>query len=209
LTRRLVVVALACLSLPAGARADADPASDFLIVRNVFLPYVADIDKDAVDRLETTVRDANERGFKIKVAVIAQPADLGGVFQLYQQPQRYAEFLGKELILVRRGGRLLITMPNGFGYSEGGEPNPRLARALAGLPPPGRDPTKLVESATTAVRRLAAAEGHQLPPPKPIGGGSETRDRIVIGVAVVVSALFLFGGIALVRRLRASGRGTA
>jgi hypothetical protein len=209
LTRRLVVVALACLSLPAGARADADPASDFLIVRNVFLPYVSDIDQDAVDQLETTLRDAGERGFKIKVAVIAQPADLGGVFQLYQQPQRYAEFLGKELILVHRGGRILIAMPNGFGYSERGEPNRRLARALAGLPPPGRDPTKLVQSAATAVRRLAAAEGHKLPPPRPTGDGSATRDRIVIGVAALVSALFLFGGIALVRRLRATGRGTA
>jgi hypothetical protein len=208
LTRRFVVVALAFLSLPAVARADADPASDFLIARNVFLPYVADIDKDAVDRLESTVRDANERGFKIRVAVIAQPADLGGVFQLYMQPQKYAEFLGKELVFVYRG-RLLIAMPNGFGYSRGGEPAPRPARALAGLPAPGNDPTKLVESASTAVRRLAAAAGYQLPPPKPTGGGSETRDRIVIVVAVVISALFLFGGIALVRRLRATDRGGA
>jgi hypothetical protein len=209
LTRRLAVVALlACLCLPAGARADADPASDFLIVRDVFLPYLAKIDKDEIERFETTVRDANARGFKIKVAVIAQPADLGGVFQLYLQPQRYAEFLGKELVFVYRG-RLLIAMPNGFGYSERGEPNPQLARALAGLPAPGRDPNRLVDSATTGVRRLAAAAGYRLPPPKPTGGGSATRDRIVIGVAAVVSALFLFGGVALVRRLRATGRGPA
>jgi hypothetical protein len=209
LTRWVVTLALACLCTPAAGRADADPASDFLIVRNVFLPYLAKIDKGAVDRLEKTVKDANQRGFKIRVAVIAQPADLGGVFQLYRKPQRYAEFLGKELVFVYRG-RLLIAMPNGFGYSERGEPSPRLKQALVGLPPPGADPNKLVEDADTAVRRLAAAEGHRLPPPKPLDGdGSETRDRVVIAVGVVVCALFVFGGIAVARRLRTARRGTA
>jgi hypothetical protein len=205
LTRRLVILVLACLCLPASARADADPASDFLVVRSAFLPLYAQIDPDVVGGLDMVVQDAGERGFKIKVAVIAQPSDLGGIFQLYAQPQRYAELLGQELVFVYRD-RLLIAMPNGFGYSERGKPNPRLARALAGLAPTGRDPTKLVEAATTGVRRLAAAAGLRLPAPKRDGGGSPTRDRIVIGVAAAAGALVIVGGIALVRRIRADGR---
>jgi hypothetical protein len=200
----LAAVVLTCLCVPPAVRADADPASDFLLSRSVFLPYNATIDADVVERLETVVRDAGDRGFRIKVALIAQPYDLGGVFQLYRKPQRYAEFLGQELTFVYRG-RLLVAMPNGFGYADGGAPSPRLARTLAGLQPPGRDPTKLAEAATIAVRRLAAAAGHLLPPPKESGDGSKTRDRIVIAAAVAIG-LVLLATVAIVRRLRAQRR---
>jgi hypothetical protein len=205
--RIAIALALACLALPASARADGDPASDFLITRSVFLPYYAKIDDKAVERLETVVQDAAERRFKIKVALIAQPYDLGSVFQLYRKPQQYAQFLGQELAFAY-GGRLLIAMPNGFGYAEGGTPNPRLAKALSGLPPPGRDPTKLAEAATTGVQRLAAAAGRPLPPPEVGDGTSETRDRVVIAAAVALG-LVLVGGLAMLRRLRLQRREAA
>jgi hypothetical protein len=197
-----VLVALSALAAPPAARADGDPASDFLLFRDVFLPYNADLDKDTIARLETVVRDARERNFTIRVALIAQPYDLGSVFQLYRMPQRYAQFLGQELAFKYRG-RLLVVMPNGFGYGEGGKPNPHLAGALDGLRPPGRDPTALAEGAVTAVLRLAAAAGRPLPPPpKGSGGGSEARDRVTIAAAVAIG-LSLVGGYVLIRRLRA------
>jgi hypothetical protein len=199
-----VLLVLAALVAPAGARADGDPASDFLLFREVFLPYNAEIDKDTVERLDTVVRDAAERRFPIRVALIAQPYDLGSVFQLYRKPQRYAQFLGQELAFKYRG-RLLVAMPNGYGYAEGGQPKPRLAKAVAGLPPPGRDPTRLAEGAVTAVRRLAAAAGRPVPPPKASSGSSETRDRVTI-VAAVAVGLVLIGGFVLVRRLRMQRR---
>jgi hypothetical protein len=199
----LVTLASACAVAAApSARADADPASDVLIGRSVFFPYNATIDERVVERLQTTVADAQERKFRIKVALIAQPYDLGGVFQLYRQPQRYAEFLGKELVALYGDG-MLVAMPNGYGYSEGGEPRPQLARALGRLPAPGADPAKLAEGATTAVRRLAAAAGKPLPPPKSGGGGSETRDRILIGSAAAV-AFAAVAAFVLLRRARAS-----
>jgi hypothetical protein len=208
LKRRVaVVLALACLAAPAAARADGDPASDFLITRDVFLPYNAKIPDDTLAQLETVVRDAGERKFKIRVALISQPYDLGSVFQLYEKPQAYAQFLGQELAFAY-GGRLLVAMPNGFGYAEGGRPNPRLAKALAGLPPPGRDPTKLAAAATTAVQRLAAAAGKPLPPPEPGGGSSETRDRVVIAAAAALG-IALVAGLAMLRRLRLQRRETA
>jgi hypothetical protein len=208
-TKRIVVgVVLACLfCVPGSARADGDPASDFLVVRRVFLPYNAKIEPDAVARLDAVVRDAAERRFTIRVALIAQPYDLGSVFQLYRQPQRYAEFLGQELAFAYRG-RLLVAMPNGFGYAEAGKANPRLARALADLRRPGRDPTKLAGAATTAVRRLAAAAGHRLPPPKPSRDGSETSDRIVIAAAAA-AGIALLTGLGLLRRILAQKRAAA
>jgi hypothetical protein len=202
-----LVLALACLAAPTAARADGDPASDFLISRDVFLPYNAKIEGDTLARLETVVRDAGERKFKIRVALISQPYDLGSVFQLYQKPKRYAQFLGQELAFAY-GGRLLVVMPNGFGYAEGGRPNPRLAKALAGLPPPGRDPTKLAAAATTAVQRLAAAAGKPLPPPEVRDDSSETRDRVVIA-AVAALGIALVVGLAMLRRLRLQRRETA
>jgi hypothetical protein len=199
-TRLLLACGLAvCLAVPAAALADGDPASDFLISQRVFLPYGKQPDADAVKELQAIVDEANARGFKIRVAVIAQPTDLGTVFQLFKIPEKYARFLGQELVFVYRDG-LLIAMPNGFGYARGGAADPKLARALSGLPAPGNDPTKLVEGASDAVLRLSAAAGHPFPRPK-VSGGSENRDRIVIA-AVAAITLALVGLGALVRRSR-------
>jgi hypothetical protein len=193
------VLVLAALGAPAVARADADPASDFLIAKSVFLPYNQKVDTSAADRLDAQVRLAGARGFTIKVAVIAQPYDLGGVFQLYRKPQRYAAFLGQELLFVYKG-RLLVAMPDGFGYSRRGRPDARVARSLAGLAAPGRDATKLVEAATTAVRRVAAASGVTLPVAEAGRGSSETRDRVVIAAAAAIG-LVVVGAVVLFRRL--------
>ncbi len=197
--RVAVALALVCLTVPAAARADADPASDFLISRSIFIPYGANADTDSVKRLDEAVQEAAARGFKIRVALIAQPSDLGGIFQLFRKPQRYAQFLGQELVYVYPG-RLLVAMPNGFGFAHGGARDRRLERALVGLKAPGSDPDDLADGAATAVRRLAASAGHPLPPPSS-SGDSQTRDRVTIVVAGVI-LLVLIGGFLFLRRLR-------
>jgi hypothetical protein len=194
---------LACaLVAPSQARADGDPASDYLLVQNVFLPFDLKPDSGAAKQLTTIVREAGAAGFKIKVALIGSRFDLGAVPQLFAQPQPYAQFLGQELSFVYRG-RLLVVMPNGFGYAVGGAPAPAARRVLAGVAKPGSDATKLVESATVAVQRLAGAAGHALALPKRSGNGTAWGDRIKIAAAVA-AVLIAGAAVVLFRRMRAA-----
>ena len=186
------------LALPASARANGDPASDYLLARDTFLPFTTGIDQDAVERLDETLKAADEAGYKIKAAMILSPSDLGTAFSLFRKPQRYAEFLGLELSFVYRG-RLLVVMPNGYGYAVNGKADPKSSRVLERVPPPGADATKEVEAATAAIRRLGAANGHRIEVSS--HGGSETRDRITIAAAAT-AGIAVIAGLALYRRQR-------
>jgi hypothetical protein len=197
--RAAIVAALLLLCTPAGARANGDPASDYLLVQSVFLPFNAKVDPGAAADLSDTIREADKAGFRIKVAVIGTRYDLGTAFSLYNKPQKYAEFLGLELSFQYRD-RLLVVMPQGFGFSIDGRANPRGIKVVNRLPAPGTDTTKQVEAATEAVRRLAAASGHVLPKASS-GGGSDTRDRITIAAAVT-ALIALLAAIVLFRRGR-------
>jgi hypothetical protein len=190
LARRVAIAAaLLLLAVPAVARANGDPASDYLLLRSIFLPFNARVDPDASARLADTIRAADKDGFKIRVAVIGSRYDLGTAFSLYNKAQRYAQFLGLELSFRYRD-RLLVVMPNGYGYTIGGKPNAAGERVVQTLPPPGKDATKEVEGATAAIRKLAAASGHQLPASAG-GGGSKTRDRITVAAGAVALAALL------------------
>jgi hypothetical protein len=191
LGRRIALVAaLLLLVLPAAvARANGDPASDYLLVQSVFLPFNAKIDRKASKELSDTIRAADEKGFKIKVAVIGSRYDLGTAFSLYNKAQKYAQFLGLELSFQYRD-HLLVVMPNGFGYSVNGKPDPKGIAVLQNVPPPGKDTTKQVQAATAAIRKLAAASGKPLP--ASVGGGSSnTRDRITLAAGLVALAALL------------------
>jgi hypothetical protein len=191
------VVALAAVPL---ARADGDPASDYLIGQKVFYEFDAGIPADRAERLKTLVDDANRAGFKIRVALIRTNSDLGSVYQLYGKPQRYAQFLGQELLFVYRS-RLLIVMPTGFGYAIAGKPAPTEKHALDGLAAPGNDGARIADAATLAVQRLARAAGHDLPLPAIGSGNSQNSDRIKIG-AIAVTAAAIIAAVTLVRRSR-------
>jgi hypothetical protein len=197
--RAAIVAALLLLCTPAVARANGDPASDYLLVQSVFLPFNAKVDPGAAADLSDTIREADKAGFRIKVAVIGTRYDLGTAFSLYNKPQKYAEFLGLELSFQYRD-RLLVVMPQGFGFSIDGRSDPRGIRIVKRLPAPGTDTTKQVEAATEAVRRLAAASGQVLPKGSS-GGGSATRDRITIAAAVT-ALIALLAAIVLFRRGR-------
>jgi hypothetical protein len=200
LTKRVAFAAvLVLLALPAVAHANGDPASDYLLVQKLFLPASTKIDQAEVNRLNALLTSAERDNFKIRVAVILSPADLGTAFSLYRKPQRYAEFLGLELSFVYRD-RLLVVMPNGYGFSVRGKPDPKRSRLLQPLPPPGHDATQEVRGAQTAVRKLALASGHRLAVSSS-GGSSSTRDRITIAAAAT-AGIALFAAVVLYRRQR-------
>jgi len=198
-TAALLLGLAAFLLLPLSGRAHADLAGEYLADHDVFLPVEAKIDAEAVARLATVVREAGRAGFDVKVAVITQPADLGSLSRLYGKPQAYARFLGLDLAAVY-SGRVLVVMPNGFGYSVGGQSDQSARRVLTRLAAPGRDATKQTEAATLAVRRLAAARGHRLSVPRG-GGQSESRDRLTVAAAAT-AGIALVAGLVLYRRQR-------
>ena len=197
--RRVVLLAVATvlLSVPAVARANGDPASDYLLTQNVFLPFTTTIDRNEVKRLDALLKAAKRQHSPIRVALILTPSDLGSAFSLFNKPQKYAEFLGLELSFVYRE-RLLVVMPKGYGSSVNGNPDPKAAQVLKKLPPPGRDATKEVDAAIIAVQRLAAAEGHKLEAPK-ISQGSSSRDRLTIAAAAT-AGIALIAAVVLYRR---------
>ena len=191
-----LVVAIVCFCAPSTARANGDPASDYLLAQNVFLPFTTKIDQNEVKRLDGLLRESQKAGYRIRVAVILSPADLGTAFSLFRKPQKYAAFLGLELSFVYRD-RLLVVMPNGYGYSVNGDPDPKASTVLKPLPAPGANATKEVQAAIVAVERLAASAGHRLVAPK--GGGSASRDRITIAAAAT-AAIALIAAFVLYRR---------
>jgi hypothetical protein len=197
--RRVALVALAAalVAVPA-AQANGDPASDVLITQQVFIPFEAPISTSAKDELIKTVAAANERGYKIRVAVIAFTGDLGTAVSLWRHPQSYSKFLGSELAFVYRN-RLLISMPSGFGFYHGRKPVLKEKAVLAKIPP-GKTPTALTESTTEAVRALAAADGIVLP--KISTGSRAWRDRAIIAGVGLLVLLVLFVPARWFRRTR-------
>jgi hypothetical protein len=199
LAKRLValVAATVCLSAPSLARANGDPASDYLLTQNSFLPFTTKIDQTSVKRLNALLAAAKAQRFPIRVALILSPSDLGTAFSLFGQPEKYVRFLGLELSFVYRG-RLLVVMPSGYGFAAKGDPDPKASAVLTKLPPPGRDATKEVDAAIVAVQKLAAAEGRHLAVPK-VSGGSSSRDRLTIAAAAT-AGIALIAAIVLYRR---------
>ena len=185
-----LALVLACAASP--ARGDGDPASDYLIEQQLFLPIDGRISQQAQTQLEQTVRDATERGFPIRVAVIWSPYDLGSVTALWRKPGPYARFLSAEITYFYKG-RLLIVMPNGLGFAYPKHDTAADRGLIAGIPIT-RTPTGLAQAATRAVTELAAANGVRLDEER--SPRSTTRDVLIaVGLALVVlpaAAVLLF-----------------
>jgi hypothetical protein len=197
------------------ARADGDPASDFLYFGTAFFPYSSPVGKVEQGRLNGVVAAARRAGYPIKVAVIAQKSDLGAVPGLFGKPQQYAEFLAAEIALGKPG-RLLVVMPAGYGYAGIGAKPGKEGAALAGLAAPGTSGDQLTGAATAAVVALARAAGHPVAAPAGLPNvsgtshsGSSSRLWILVGIGLAV----LLGVVVLTalsrRGRRAPGRPSA
>jgi hypothetical protein len=194
------LVCAACVAAPA-ALADGDPASDFLLTRDTFIPFDGGIPKAQTEQLDAIVADAKKRGFRIKVALIASEVDLGAVPSLWRKPETYARFLGQEIFFLYKG-RLLIVMPNGYGVSRAGKPLSSGQRAADALPKPGDGGPALATAAIRAVQRLAAQAGVQFEIPKASAGHKTAHDRIVLAV-IAAGIVALVGAGFAARRLLA------
>ncbi len=145
--------------------------------------------------LIATVGAANRAGVPVRVAVISSQYDLGSITALWRKPGLYARFLALEL-RSGYGGRLLVAMPNGFGFIWPGHSSTSASRLL-GRMPLGRGSDGLASAAQTAVERLAAAAGARLAPIRPPRARPTSSGGV--GAGVIVAAVL--GGIAVIAAL--------
>ncbi|MGO9899399.1 MAG: hypothetical protein ACLP0J_06840 [Solirubrobacteraceae bacterium] len=195
----LIVALIAVLGLATGwgvqaARADGDPASDVLLNYPYFLPFDAGSATVAYQpRLVAVLQAAARAGFNMRVAIIAQPDDLGSVTPLWGEPVAYARFLGTELSFVYHG-QVLVAMPNGLGlFTVGSLPRAEVA-ALAAMSAPGFG-ARLASAAIASVRALSAAAGHPLPAtiaaaaPAAAPSSTDTGSLLAFGAGAILIAI--------------------
>jgi hypothetical protein len=193
------VVLLAALAAAPSAHADGDPASDVLLLQDVYSPYQPPVPKTVLDALNNTVKQLHKAGFPLKVAILASKTDMGTVPQFLGRPQPYATFLESE-IKFNKAKPLLVVMEAGYGTAE---VPPTVAKAVADVGKPSSGSADaLGRSAIDAVLAAATASGHPLPKPKlpaaaDSGGGGGTSPAIIFGVPVLLLALG--GGLAALR----------
>jgi hypothetical protein len=201
LRRLALLVLLASLVAVPLARADGDPASDYLLSMQTFVPPDAGFsaaEKQQLTQLVTGARRGirlpgapGRGGYAVRVAVIASRYDLGSVTVLAKQPKLYAHFLSQELRFVYKG-RVLVVMANGYGIANNGKPVPSEQKALDRLPPPAAGHGSPLASATmSAVRALAANANVRIvavqpPVARTSSHNSSTRDRILIAAGALV-----------------------
>lgn len=195
------LTAVCAIAVPA-ARADGDPASDYLSVQPVFFPFESKVSAADQKELTALLADAKKKGFGVRVALIATRGDLGAVPVLYNKPQRYADFLGQELVYYFKGP-ILIVMPNGFGIYQSGVSLPEDKQLLAKLPPPGStDGNAMAVAAENAVRALAHRRGLTLRESAATKSSSGNRDRLRIVGGVILVCAVAFGVRLLLGRRR-------
>jgi hypothetical protein len=195
----LAVVAALAIAPPA-AQADGDPASDVLLLQDVYLPYAPGVPGPLARTITSLLKTTRKAGFPLKVAIVADAKDLGAVPQFFGKPQQYAPFLQSEIAFNSKRP-LLVVMPAGYGAAalpKGSE------TGLQGLDPPkSANGDDLGRSAIAAIVKLSASAGHPVPAPKVPsgggGGGGSTSPLIVFGVPVALLAL---GGVLAALRRR-------
>jgi hypothetical protein len=181
------------------ALADGDPASDYLISQQVFVPFQG-VSTKAAGEITALLADSKQKGFPLKVAVISSRDDLGAVPSLFGKAQSYSSFLSQEDYYFFKD-ELLVVMPNGYGLSKhAGVPAADKA-AIKALPAPGTAKgDALIAAAMHAVRVLAARHGVTLPATTSSGSSSRTSDRIEIIAGVLALCAIAIGARLLLRR---------
>jgi hypothetical protein len=192
----LLLALAASLAVAGTARADGDPASDYLLGQPVFFSIDSKVPAAKQKELVALVDAANRAGYRIRVALIWSPYDLGSVTSLWRKPRTYAHFLGEELQFVYKQ-RLLIVMPSGFGLYWHGHDVTTAYGSLAGVQIT-KTPVGLVDAAETAVQHLAAASGTHVKPVETAPSHSHRTATIVL-IAVGILAILVLLRLALRR----------
>jgi cytochrome oxidase Cu insertion factor (SCO1/SenC/PrrC family)/thiol-disulfide isomerase/thioredoxin len=190
------------------ARADGDPGSDVLVYQPLFLASDSGISVSEQVRLGDLIHEAAKAGLPLRVAVIARPDDLGAVTALWHRPQAYARFLGIELSLAYRG-RLLVVMPNGFGFnwpSHSSAPSYTILDHIRTASAAG-----LFDATQRAITKLTAAAGVHLAPSSSAGAPAKrhtTRDQVsgTVPAAPASTRAFAFAALVLLAALIVAAR---
>jgi hypothetical protein len=205
----VAAVMLAVAMLPSGAFGDADPASDMLLIQNVFYPYMPQVSQPLQRTLNAETAAAAKAKFPIKVALIASKIDLGAIPVLFGKPKEYANFLDRE-ISFSGPQPLLVVMPQGAAVQGMNAAATAVGNALP--KPASAVSNDLARLAIAAVPKLAAAAGH---PIKAVaaepssraggssGGGSSSTTVLVV---LIVAAVAIAGAVIGIRRRRATVR---
>jgi hypothetical protein len=211
LSKPLVAIALAAAVLAGSitaASADVDPASDVLLLQNVFVPYNPKVCSELKDQLRAVTGKAKSVGYPIKVAVIGSRTDLGGAPQFFGKPQAYAKFLGQELGVygsdVNRdlsATPLLVVMTQGFGTYQIDAPGANAIKSIS--IPSNPDSNALARVAILAVPKVASANGRPVPAVKPASSCSKKGTSILVFAAPIL--LLAIGGLLLRYGLRPRG----
>lgn len=184
---------LGALALTPLAHAHGDPTTEYLKVRQFFIPSDVKAPAAKKQRLAAVVAGANRAGFKIRVGLVASSYDLGAVPQLYGKPRAYVRFVSEELANeTGYHGRVLVVMPDGFGFAWWKHPNVREDALLAKIPIE-RGGVGMVDAATRGVQRLAADAGVEFTPAPQVTRTAQRneRDRISVIVAAVTALAFV------------------
>ena len=189
-------------AVPGAARADADPASDYLYTTNVFLPLATKVSPALARELRAVTAAAAKSGKPIRVALIATRTDLGGVPSLFGKPTDYARFLDAELQFVY-SGRLLVVMPQGAALAAHGRLQADESVIHATVEPGGDG---LARTAITLVRRLSgqASRSGEAASQSSESDSSGIPARVWAVVAVGVVCLAVLAVLVIVRRRRAA-----
>lgn len=187
----LLLALIAVVAAPA-ARADGDPASDYLLGQQTFVPPDAGLSSLDKQRLEALLTGARRGGYTLRVAIIASRNDLGAVTALDRRPTLYAHFLSQELRFFYKK-RVLVVMANGYGIARNGKPAPAEQAVVNRLPPVDATRGAALAMATErAVRALTAHAGVRIVS-VPLGTKGSPPDRsgwnsflIALGVVAVV-----------------------
>ena len=195
-----LAIGIALLATAGVAFADGDPASDYLISQDAFIPPDAKATTEETARLTGLLASSRKQGFPVKIAIIASRYDLGSVPILYGKPQTYAKFLASEDFYYWKT-ELVVVMPAGYGiYKAGGLPKGDRA-AIDALAPPGSPKgSSLVAAAERALLALADRRGITLSAETP-KRASASRERILIAsTAAAALGAALLGGLLWKRR---------
>ena len=130
----------------------------------------------------------------------------------WDKPATYARFLGVELSLTYTQ-RLLVVMPNGFGFNWPHHSSAAAHKVLAKTPI-GRGGTGLLDATEAAVRGLAAAEGIDIPssfsprPSRARSAAPSTSSWVDLALAVGLVLVLAVAPVAVLLRSRKRHRGT-
>ena len=183
------------LLAPAVAHADGDPASDVLLLRDVYVPYFPAPNKPLVADLQRKLRELRQAGFPIKVAMIQTQGDLGAYPELFGKTDKYAKLLEREIVFKVKHPHLVIVMPQGLAGRNLGPKGDAILKSIK--VDAAKKSDGLVEAATEAVDQLAAANGH------PLKGASKSSSSDHTLLYVLAGVIVLLGLALIVVSLRA------